>query len=562
MLIHKEMNFMRGCIVALFITITLTASAQKNTVRSQLTHANVYYGYGAELNHTAKASFEKGTQEIVVENISNALDPNTVQISVPENIVLLSYRYNVRTTVIPHQANPAIKRMQDSLKIMQKLLNGVANETSVVSEMLDKTSKLIESYSGNGNKNLSTADLIKLLDFYTTKIQAYRNTIITLQNKKLEYTETMADISNRLYNVSQENNGSASIKTGEMILQVMAQQTVSGEVGISYFTQNAGWIPTYDMRVKSADNTFKLVYKASVNQNTGLDWKQVKLTLSTSNPNQGSSYPILNPLLIQQFNPQIYREMKERAAASRMMSTNTIRGLASQNVQEDAAPENENDKQQPDDVSGYLTLNEGQLNTSFEIDLPYDIPSDGKAYSVAIKEENIKATYKHYAVPKLDKDAFLLAEISDWENLDLLPGDANIIMDNVYLGKSFIDPNTTLDTLNLSLGRDKRVAVKRMLMKEFSKSKVKGDTKTETFTYEITVKNNKSKEMTMLLKDQVPVSNLAEVVVKVTDDSGAEINEELGVLNWKVTLKPGDTRKIRFSYTVTYPKDKKYTNLR
>jgi len=550
---------MKVFIAALLTFSSLAATAQKSTVKSQLSNANVYYGYGAELNHTAKSSFEKGTQEITIENISTSLDPNTIQISVPENIVLLSYRFNLKTTEIKNQPNPAIKRMEDSLKLMQKLINGVNGETVVTTDMLEKTAKLIEAYTASGNKTITATDIIKLLDFYTGKVQSYRNTLNALQVKRQDYNEVVADINGRLYILRQENNGNTSKVTGEMILQVMAQQATSGDIGITYYTQNAGWVPTYDMRVKSIDNSFKLAYKASVNQSTGLDWKQVKLTLSTSNPSQGNKYPTLNPLYIQLYNPVVYKKMQEASFAAANNRAQSIRPVQLDKETEEG---NEDTKEMSDDVSQYLTLNESQLNTSFEIDLPYDIPSDGKMYSVAIKEQVLKATYKHYAIPKLDKDAFLLAEISDWENLDLLPGDANIIMDNVYLGKSFIDPNTTMDTLNLSLGRDRRVAVKRTLVKESSKAKVKGDTKTETFTYEIKVKNNKSKDMSMLLKDQFPISNMTDVVVKLIETNEAEVNEELGTLNWKISLKPGESKTYRFSYTVTYPKDKKFTNLR
>ena len=101
----------------------------------------------------------------------------------------------------------------------------------------------------------------------------------------------------------------------------------------------------------------------------------------------------------------------------------------------------------PSTLQDFTTLNEGQLNTNFDIDLPYDIESDGQLHSVTIKDEEIVCVLKNYSVPRLDKEAYLLAEVANWQNLDLLPGDANIIMDDTYVGKSLIDPNTTADTL-------------------------------------------------------------------------------------------------------------------
>jgi uncharacterized protein (TIGR02231 family) len=155
----------------------------------------------------------------------------------------------------------------------------------------------------------------------------------------------------------------------------------------------------------------------------------------------------------------------------------------------------------------------------------------------------------------MDKDAFLLARINRWDSLSLMPGNANIIMDNVYIGKSFLNPNTTEDTLNLSLGRDKRIAINRELKKEF-KSVKRGDTKTEVFTYEISLKNNKKQAVEIDMKDQYPISRVKEVEVTLTDNGNAEVDSETGMLDWKVKLQPGESKKIRFTYQIKYPKDK------
>ncbi|MES1218758.1 MAG: DUF4139 domain-containing protein, partial [Bacteroidota bacterium] len=216
----------------------------------------------------------------------------------------------------------------------------------------------------------------------------------------------------------------------------------------------------------------------------------------------------------------------------------------------------------PSTLQQFTTLNQGQLNTNFEIDLPYDIESNGKLHSVTIRDQEIDCILKNYAIPRVDKEAYLLAEVADWQNLDLLPGEANIIMDNTYIGKSVIDPNTTADTLNLSLGKDKRLAVKRSLVKELSSLKASGGSNKQTFTYEIIVKNNKLTDVNLLLKDQYPLSTIKEVEVKLEDGGEAMVNEEVGVLTWKLDLKPGESKKVRFTYSVKYPKDKKIINLK
>ena len=542
---------------SLFATIS---NAQKQVeVPGTLSHATVYYGYGAELQHNAKATLAAGSQEVVINNISHDIDDKTIQIACPENVVLLSYRFNLKTETPKAPVDPLVEKMKDSIKVLSKQLVIVKNDESVQNDLLLRTTQLIEAnLTNNPEKTIRSEELIKLIDYYTAKVQVMKASIFTLSQKRDGLQDSITAINSR--KIFQESLFKPkTITDGQLILQVMSNTASSASFDITYFTRRAGWLPTYDLRVKTMDNSLKLVYKASVTQSTGIDWKQTKLTLSTGNPNQSSTAPILQAMFVDAQLPIVFQQMMQRGRLS-----NSIQSFKKAGITNNATGDYELKEEATEEgnlVKAYTTLSESQLNTSFDIDLAYDIPSDGKAYSVGIKDEQVKAGYKHYAVPKLDPDAFLLAEISDWESLNLMPGDANIIMDNVYLGKTFIDPNTVSDTINISLGRDKRVSVKRTLVKEFSRAKTKGDFKSDDFTYEIIVKNNKKTSIDLSLKDQFPISKTKEVEVTLTDDAGAEINDDLHVLNWRLTLAPGESKKIRFSYTIKYPKDKRIMGL-
>jgi uncharacterized protein (TIGR02231 family) len=293
------------------------------------------------------------------------------------------------------------------------------------------------------------------------------------------------------------------------------------------------------------------------------------LTLSTGTPSFGVAAPILAAWYLQLYVPGIYTDLQRRAAAGNAQRNN-MQSMKDSELSEVIVQGYGSYEQKklvdetvdPSTLQQYTTLNEGQLNTNFEIALPYDIASNGELHSVTIKNEEISCILKNYAVPRVDKEAYLMAEIADWQNLDLLPGDANIVMDDTYIGKSMIDPNSTQDTLNLSLGKDKRIAVKRSLIKELSSLKSSGGNNKQVFTYELIVKNNKLTDVNMLLKDQFPLSTIKEVEVKLEEHGDASVNPETGVLTWKVNLKPGESQKFRFTYSVKYPKDKRIVNLR
>ncbi|MEX0636490.1 MAG: DUF4139 domain-containing protein, partial [Ferruginibacter sp.] len=209
-----------------------------------------------------------------------------------------------------------------------------------------------------------------------------------------------------------------------------------------------------------------------------------------------------------------------------------------------------------DGLDDYVSVSENDLDITYDIDLPYDVPTNGKQQIATLKEISMNGIFKYYAVPKLDKEAYLLAEISDWEKLNLLAGEANIIFEGTYIGKSFLDPASTNDTLNLTLGKDKRVVVKREKMTDFSSVKLIGSNKLQTITYELTVKNNKKDAIDFILKDQYPISTNKDIEVELRESSDAMVNTEIGVLTWKLQLAPGESKKVRISYSVKYPKGK------
>ncbi|MBC7643234.1 MAG: DUF4139 domain-containing protein, partial [Flavobacterium sp.] len=198
---------------------------------------------------------------------------------------------------------------------------------------------------------------------------------------------------------------------------------------------------------------------------------------------------------------------------------------------------------------------------SFDIDIPYDILSNGKAHSVALKEIKLPASYKYYAAPRIEKEAFLMAEINDYSKYNLLQGEANIIFEGMYVGKTNINPNQVADTLSLSMGRDKKISIKREKVVDKSGTKFLSTKKEQTFTFDITIRNNKKETIEMLLKDQYPLSTDKEIEIELLQNDNAKINTETGILTWTLSLKPQETKKIRISYKVKYPKDKIIDNL-
>ena len=154
-----------------------------------------------------------------------------------------------------------------------------------------------------------------------------------------------------------------------------------------------------------------------------------------------------------------------------------------------------------------------------------------------------------------------MAEINDYSKYNLLQGEANIIFEGMYVGKTNINPNQVSDTLSLSMGRDKKISIKREKVVDKSGTKFLSGKKEQTFTFDLTVRNNKKEAIEMLLKDQYPLSSDKEIEIELLENDNAKVNIETGILTWNLNLKSSETKKIRISYRVKYPKDKVIDNL-
>ena len=537
--------------IALLLLIGTFAFAQKPIFTTAKVKAATVYFNAAEISQTTSLNLPLGTSEIVIKNVAVDLNESSIQIGTPANVTVLSVQFtnNYISEYETDIKSPLLKRVRDSIvlvqKEIQKVNNTINSETKTI-ELLDKNQQI-----SGVNSGLNVTELIKMVDYYKNKQLEIANTINTLSEKQQKLNETLQKLNNKLeVDTSKEEKTSS----GKLIVQVMNNVAGSVPLEISYLTNNAAWTPFYDLRTESVSAPINMMYKAQVVQNTGIDWKKVKLTLSSGFPNQNNQAPMLSSWFLRNDIVQANYGYRQKSKMNQLQGR--VAGLA---VDQEYKKSETEVMAAPvlaeSSVSNYTTVEENQLNVSFDIDIPYDILSNGKVHSVSLKEIKLPASYKYYAVPKAENEAFLLAEIADYSKYNLLRGEANIIFEGMYVGKTFIEPNQTSDTLNLSMGRDKKVSIKREKVADKSGTKFLSSKKEQTFTYDITIRNNKKEAVELLLKDQYPLSTNKEIEVELLQSDSAKVNAETGILTWQLQLKPNETRKIRISYRVKYPKD-------
>jgi len=525
---------------------------ERNIIPSTLRSATVYRN-GAELVHKATATLKQGNNELVIEDISNNIDAASIQVGCSGNVTIMSVAFS-KEYLKPETFSLVVRRLTDSIESIRK-------EQARLDLLMQSDRDLLGLLEANksiaGTQNgLTMAELSKMVDYYKVKVTELRIELYAYQEKGAKLKALLGRLESQL-NEEEKKNSKTS---GSLILQLLSPMLGTYDLTVSYMTPSAYWNPFYDLKVDNNKDPLRLLYKAKLVQTTGIDWKQVKLILSTSSPNQHAAAPVLKLWLLKFIDPvaRFERDLKSnsltnalqgRAAGIAIRGTNSLSEVV-------VTGYGRGDGEASQELGDYVSVNDNQLDVTFDIDIPYDVPANGKDQGVVLKEYKVPCGYQYYAAPGLDKDAYLLGQMPGWEKLNLLAGEANIIMEGTYIGKSYIDPNSTLDTLSLTLGRDKRVVVKREKVTDYSSVKFLGSNKKQVNTYEITVKNNKKENIQLLLKDQYPIPSTKDIETELLESSGALVNNESGILTWKVTLAPGESKKYRISYSVKYPKDK------
>jgi len=541
----------------------------QQTQKLNIDQATVFLS-GAELVSTAQINLQKGDNEVVFTNVAGDVNTESIAVSATNETAVTSVTFQ-NNYLAPEALSPRAKTIKDSIETVKEEQEALNNKIMVLKE---EVAILFNNQKISGdNTGLSVAEVTKMLDLVNARMEGY----LTQQKKEehlLSKTNEILDHLNKQLAAEQKKEQPG----GQLIVKLYAKEATTSNISVDYVVPNAGWSPTYDIMADNTSSPVKLFYKANIHQNSGIKWNNVRLTLSSGNPTQGMQAPLLEPSYLSFYSPSDLTY--QWSNKNKQIATNQITDLVAlaPGVYETQKGKNgyiggaRSDGttytidgvtvQGAATINNYVAVDNAGINTSFDIDIPYTIPSDGQEHLVAIKKYELPATYRYYAVPKIDKDAFLQAQITNWEELNLLPGKTNIFYEGTYVGEGAIDVRNTRDTMTISLGRDKKIVVKRTQDVKQHSVKTIGSNERETFAYTITVRNTRKENITIVVQDQIPVSNDKDIVLEDKETGDAQYDETSGLLKWTVSLSGNETKSLPFGYTVKYPKGKTVNNLR
>ncbi len=527
---------MRTYLITLALLIPFIGVSQfetKHELETEVNGATVYLT-GAELSRSAQVNLKKGNNLLNFKGLSPYVNAKSIRISGNVDLSVLSI--SSKTNYLTNKNElPVIKMLKDSLQIIEDELR--LNNDEIGAYKVEKEMIIANKSIGGTNNGVSVSELKQSADFFRERIMDINKRIAKLERRNVKLNRFSNDYKKEL----KEVNSRSTYSETDVLVLLSSEMDRSTKINLQYLVSNAGWVPGYDIKAIDLSKPINLIYKAKVFNNTAVAWNNIDIKLSIADPTLSISKPELKPWYLDYYSSYDSRRGKGLGYMQNMI-VQDVESEKNELLESTVTGENYDEFDIPD------------LNTEFEIKSKYSIPADDKPYVVEIEEYTLPATFEHFAVTKMDKGVFLLAKITGWEDLSLVDGYANIYFKGTYLGESLIKTRNVKDTLDLSLGRDEKVLVTRSKLKDYGSKQLIGGKLKETLTFELVAKNNRKSPVNIEIFDQVPISKKSEIEVKVLDISQAEYNAVTGEVKWRYKLQPGESKKMKLSFSIKYPK--------
>ncbi len=545
-------------LLASIIALSTCGFAQQKPIKAEIEKAIVYL-QGAQLFYEHDVFLKQGYNQLVFDRVSPLIVIPSLQASTKGGLVTdVKYQAVYPPAKQPlKQYDKLIRLYEDSIEETNFNLTATSQRLNVI---ITERNLLLNNRLIRGEFSKDSLPLLQsILPFLSQKLNEY----IDLEYKNSKETSRLKKILNRQ---NEELNHLISLKNNpgiddpvvdpqhQIVVNIFSENEGSAKVSFNYIIHEAGWVPMYELRAHSTQNTIQLKYLASVYQNSQVNWRNVKLTLSTSNPNDGHVKPALSPWLIG------YLVRVEKVKSLRRSTTPQAPSIALKSNAEVPTDDAEENRGYANEISmdNYIKTTEGLIRTLYEINLSYTISSGNNEHKVIVQQKEIPINMVFAAVPKLSNNAYLIGNITGWEELNLLPGNARIFMEGGYIGEVMLNPESDSDTLAINLGSDRSIVLQRKRLKDKNKTRFIDQEQIEIRTYEITIRNTKPFTIRLKVEDQIPMvqPGTNDVKVNLVNGNGAQLDDLTGTLTWELKLEPKTTKRITFTYEVRFPKAK------
>ncbi|OJU75834.1 MAG: hypothetical protein BGO09_13460 [Bacteroidetes bacterium 47-18] len=525
---------MKNLLLSLTMLTAVHASAQQETSKEISIKEVTVYMQGARVYGTTPLTLQKGKNFIKVINLPNDLDENTYKISLDKSTTLLAITPQVNQQKESTLSAPEVQLDKDKKKLLRQIdllniqIKNLTGEQAIINDNL----KISVS-----DKITPQEQLVKLTEFYRKRMLEIDNQNFVLNEQR----QLLQDSVSRIDQHMQQSRTRKAYNKKELVLEILAEREIQTHLGVSYVVSNAGWTPSYDLKATSIKQPLEMVYKGRIYQRTGQDWNNVKLYVSTYRPVSILSRPVLRPLYVTEHTG--HNALNDVAMETKQSAdyTNSYQMRTSDKVAAADIP--------------VATVSGDQLNIIYELKHTQTLYSQEKEQYVILDKKELEASYKYHAVPKVSNQVFLMAFIRNWQQLNLVSGEANIFFEDNYIGKTQLQANYIKEEYPIALGTDDRIVLKRTQTDDKTTTKTLNSGKWETESFRISIRNNTKEPVELEILDQLPISENSKITIKALHIGDGALDEQTGSILWNRTISSGQTENINFSYEIKYPKE-------
>ncbi len=529
----------------------------------------VIYNDRVEITRMHRTGYQPGEYQFKMTDLPSSLDESSVRASGSGTAEVKINGVKIETVYLDTTTNQKYKALEDSvdqLKEQQKIYDDryslLQKEADYLEKIKNASTAVPSGRESEKPRSTTVSEWTGLYNFYDAKFEAINKEQRNIEKSKKVLQAKLNALQNRLQKLS----AGANLTKKNVSVSFTVKKEGSLALSLSYMMMGASWHPQYDIRVSPENKEVEFTYYGVIYQNTGEDWKNVKITLSTAQPSISGAMPALKPWYV-----DVYQQYYQK-------------GQASQRAKQNIAYSKEQQAQAPAEMADYLqgTVNSDQMivrgasfkvsdveftGTSYVYQTPGEnnIPSDGEPHKIPIAFETLKADFEYSSAPRLKQYAYLQGKVKNTTEYPFIAGDINVFFGNNFVGSSAINTVIPSEKFDVSLGIDEGIKITRQKVKDLTEG---GKKIKKTYAYKVTVKNLKKTKEILTVNEQYPVTRNDKIKVKLVspkfDDEKLEygIREKAnGLIEWKIELGPQEKKELELEYILEYPSGVSVTGL-
>ncbi len=546
-------------ILLLVLGIVGSASASEVNAPSRISQVTVYAS-SAFVTRSATVPVTPGDTRVVFAAIVPEIDENSLRVKgrgTAEVKILGAQLKREFTADVPVEK---VQQLTDEIQALEDQNAKCDNEKQV----LDDEKKYLDSVRLFADKKIPE-DLVTKMP--TTQeledIRVFLNLRLKENlNGRQEIDITIRKNQKRLEALRRELEqiaGPGQKVKRSILVEVEVAREGNLDLEVSYGVNGASWNALYDARASFEKSQVELVSYGIVRQNTGEDWDDVDMVLSTARVTGNGNMPEADPWFIRPYQPPVPRRaypMKAKAAGGMGRAGMAESApMAADAMMLAAAPLEEA-------ANVYAQAEAKGVSVAYKLSRKVTVKSDGEEHKLPISSQTLAAHFEYSAYPRAAALAYLRSRVSNDKDLQLLAGRVNVFMEGDFVGTSGIASIAPGQEFDLYMGIDENVKIKRELLERKKDDVLLGGipspTMKETFKYKLTVENYKAAASTVNLFEAIPVSEDERIKAKVSQTSlepkEKDWKDRKGIWRWEFSLEPKGKQEIFYTIVVEYPR--------